>query len=48
MFFLHGLMTHCFKKKLCKFDLHNFIGNFIWFFMDVIYTENDVDFLFDK
>lgn len=29
------------KKKLCKFGSYNFIGNFILFFIDVIYTEND-------
>lgn len=43
MIFLHGLikLTHCLKKKLCKFDSYNFIGNFILFFVSVIYTEND-------
>lgn len=43
---LHGLtkLTPCFekkkKKKLCKFGSYDFIGNFILFFIDIIYTEN--------
>lgn len=33
-----------FEKELCKFDSYNFIGNFILFFIDIIYTENDHQF----
>lgn len=29
------------KKNLCKFGSYNFISHFVWFFIDVIYTEND-------